>query len=159
MKKTLIAILAGFALLLSGCAAPGAAPTPAQILSQLNTQVCPGLVAAGPILTTLPGVSDTDKALLAKASADVSKVCAAGATLNPADLQTLAASSLPVVLGIVQALPAFPQQAAIVTGIGAAQILLPILIAQVKAIVPTSPAPDAGTPAAATIPPAATTPA
>jgi len=135
MKKAILAILAGFALLLTGCASTstGTAPTPAQIIAQVNAQVCPGVTAALTVAQTLPELSAADQGKLADASKTIGAVCAANTGLNAADLQSLAESALPVILAAIKVAPVFPEQAAIVNGIGAAQILLPILIAQAQA--------------------------
>jgi len=128
-------VIALFAILLAGCAGAPIQPlTPAQIVAQINTQVCPSVKLILADLQT-PGLV-TDPALLAKLPTvqnDVTAVCADGATLNAASLQTLATSALPIVLDVVKAVPG-PQQDAAIAGITAAQILLPILIAQVQAL-------------------------
>ncbi|PUA17248.1 hypothetical protein [Glaciimonas sp. PCH181] len=134
MKRFVIATLAVVVLLISGCALPVQPLTPAQIVAQVNMQVCQ-VIPAILVGVQTPGLA-IDPSLQAKipiAQKDITDVCSAGATINPANLQTLATSALPIILEIVKAVPG-PQQDTAVATITAAQILLPILIAQIQAM-------------------------
>lgn len=138
--KLIIAALLAIATL-AGCAIPVRQASPAQILTQINMVICPGSQA---VLTTLqiPGliINPSLAAQLPMLQRDAAAVCADGASLNSANLDTLLTSSLPIILSIVQAVPG-PQQAPAIAAIAAAQLLLPILIAQVKALEATAPLP------------------
>ncbi|PUA19565.1 hypothetical protein [Glaciimonas sp. PCH181] len=134
MKRFVIATLAVLVLLISGCALPVQPLTPAQIVAQVNTQVCQ-VIPAILVGVQTPGLA-IDPALQAKipiVQKGIADVCTAGVTIDPANLQTLATSALPVILEIVKAVPG-PQQDTAVATITAAQILLPILIAQIQAM-------------------------
>jgi hypothetical protein len=115
------------AVMVACATAPGAAKlTPAQIAAQ----VCPPTQAALTslqALTGLPAVAQTD---LTKAKPMVDAVCAAGATVNIANLQTLASTGIPAIVTIVQAspLPATDKNN-VILGIAATQIILDAVLA------------------------------
>ena len=139
MKKLIIAALAAFALTACGTA-PSPLPipllTPAQLIAQIDAQ-CVIVKSALVLAPTMPGVSAGVLASLPNITGSVNTVCAATATLNAASLQTLVDTALPAILTIVEAVPnPDPNVRAAITGIQLAQILLPGLIAQAKAIVP-----------------------
>jgi hypothetical protein len=154
MKKLFLAVLA-VSLALAGCATTQApiviAPiTPAQLLTQINTVVCPVYDATATAIETTPGVDPAVATSLQAQSAKVDKVCALSATLDATNLQTLADSSVPVILAIAESLPPSPQRDAAIAAITIAKTMLPVLIAQVKAIAAAQPIPSAGTPSAVT---------
>jgi hypothetical protein len=142
MKNFILAALAAFAL--TACANPALLPlpipltplTPAQLIAQIDAQ-CVIVKSALVLAPTMPGVSAGVLASLPNITGSVNTVCAATATLNAASLQTLVDTALPAILTIVEAVPnPDPNVRAAITGIQLAQILLPGLIAQAKAIVP-----------------------
>jgi hypothetical protein len=121
MKKLFaIAIL----LTLSACVT---APVPLAPLTpvQVAAQVCPPVQVALGSLQMLVGLPLGAQADLAAAVPLVAAVCSAGATANPASLQSLAQTALPLVLGVVKAsaLTAADQNN-IVLAVGAAQIVI-----------------------------------
>lgn len=140
--KIVIALFVAIAML-AGCAnQPLIAPmSPAEIANQINTVICPGSAAILIDLKT-PGLI-TNAALAAKlpdVQKDVDAVCADGAALNSASLQTLFVSAQPIILAIVQATPG-PYQEPAIAAIGAAQLLEPILVAQIKTLEAAKPVP------------------
>lgn len=142
MKKLLIASLAAASLLV-GCANQILTQpmSQAQILSQINTVICPGSkVILDDLQIPAMGIPAPLVAKIPQLNDDISTVCADGAIINSANLQTLVDSSLPILLQIVQLIPG-PQQTPAVIAIGAAQALLPLLISQVKAIEAAAPVP------------------
>jgi hypothetical protein len=155
MKKLFIVALAAV-LTLAGCGTVLQSQpqlqllTPAQLVAQVNTVICPVYGATAAAIETTPGIDPAVVEKLQGVSNSVDQVCAAGAALNAANLQTLADSSVPVILAIAQTLSPSPQRDAAIAAISAAKILLPILIAQVKAIIAAQPIPSAGTPSTAT---------
>ncbi|WP_322105838.1 hypothetical protein [Paraburkholderia sp. J41] len=109
MKRMLL-IAAGFVLSAAFLAGCKTAPT----AQQLFIQACPVVnadlefVAASPLLT--PDQQDTlNKQIIPKNKA----FCAAGAQLNLADLKAFHDSLLPAAITIVEAVPAIPNQQAI----------------------------------------------
>jgi hypothetical protein len=118
---------------LAGCASQTQL-TPTQIITQINTQVCPVMTAALTVASTLPQPTPATATALADVAKINTQVCAAGAQLNSASLQTLVTSALPVLLGVVEAAPVkTPEVTAAIDGITIAQAVLPLIIAQVKA--------------------------
>lgn len=141
MKQILAcAFLTAAAAVMSGCASTTgvvAVQTPAQVAAQ----VCPPTETAIASLKLLQGMPAQAIANLATAEQIVTTVCTAGATVNVADLQTLATTALPIVLDVVQASPLDPaQQNQIILGVSAAQIVISaVLAAQPVAAAPVAP--------------------
>jgi hypothetical protein len=74
-------------------------------------------------------------------------VCAAGGQINVTDLQTLAATGFPALLGLVEALPMLPNQPDIVFGLILAQPILTQIVNQLtNPAAPAAPASGASAP-------------
>lgn len=139
MNKVLLSMLALVAL--AGCVNAPTPKTPAQVLDQVSTQVCPVVQAALIIIPGLDGVSTDAKKQAMDAADKVNAVCTniakANTKVGSADLEDLVKNALPVVFNILMAVPdPNPTVVAAKDGILIAQALLPILIAQVKAAEP-----------------------
>jgi hypothetical protein len=153
MKAIAIAALAAICLL-AGCTLfqSGKIPTP----QQLVTDFCPvvnadlKLLGASTLLTpaqqqVLNGVPNdpTKPGIIAMNAA----VCAAGGQINVTDLQTLAATGFPALLGLVEALPMLPNQPDIVFGLILAQPILTQIVNQLtNPAAPAAPASGASAP-------------
>ena len=106
-------------------------PSPAAVAAQ----ICPSVQAVLPILS-VPGVLAPEaEADLAIATPIINTVCAAGAAVQVADLHTLSANALPVLLKVAQTLPAKDQQAATLA-IAVAQAALAPVLAQAAGVAP-----------------------
>jgi hypothetical protein len=99
----------------------------AQVQAQcsiIQTGLSVALLSPGANLTSLTDVSKT-----------VNSVCAADATLDAASLQTLIDTALPAILAIAKNVPnPDPQVQAVIDGVTLAQALLPVMVAQIKAL-------------------------
>lgn len=127
MKRTLLiaaSIGAVFALA-AGCKS---LPTAQE---QFNT-FCPIVNADLQTVATSPLLNADQQATAQKAHDLNVKICSAGASLNVADAKDLANTLLPAVVTIVSAVPAFPQQTAVVLAL---QTFGPIALQMVEQIV------------------------
>jgi len=101
MKKIMLLCAAGVAML-AGCASNGTAPklTPAQIAAIIcpNVQTELATLSAAGVFTG--GAAAT---LQNQVQPDVAAVCAAGAAVTVANLQTLSSATVPVVIAAVNA--------------------------------------------------------
>ncbi|MGG1948959.1 hypothetical protein AB1286_29835 [Trinickia sp. NRRL B-1857] len=149
-----VALAACFALF-AGCATNG----PVKLIppKQLVTDFCPIVNADLKVLAASPLLNATQQQLLNGIPGDVAHpgiiainkaVCAAGATIDATDLQTLNNTAFPALIGLVSALPMLPNQPAILLGLTLAQPILNQVAAQ---ILPTEPA-AASAPVAASSP-------
>lgn len=136
MYKIAFALFAAIALL-AGCGTNPVLIQPVplpQLIAQFNNQFCPAskLILADlqlPGLVLPPGAAGK----LPKVAKDLGVVCAAGVTLNATNVQTIIDSSLPDLLSIVELIPG-PNQGTAIAAITAAQILMPLIKAQVQAL-------------------------
>lgn len=156
----MLRIAAGLALAacfitFAGCATNGPVKLipPAQIVHDFCPVVSADLklLAASPLLNasqqqalngvpgdpTHPGIIAVNKA-----------VCAAGATIDATDLQTLNNTAFPALISLVSALPMLPNQPAILLGLTLAQPILNQVAAQILPAAPVA----ASAPAAASTP-------
>ena len=103
MKRTLMLLAAGLAVLaISACTTSGQ-PARIQTPAQIAAQVCPAAQAAISSLQLVAGLPTDAQEKLASAEPIVAAVCAAGTTVQAIDLKTLAANGLPVILKVVNA--------------------------------------------------------
>lgn len=132
MKRMLL-LAAGIALAASlfGCAnSPVKLIPPAQLVHDF----CPIVNADLAVLDASPLLTAPQKALLdgPKGIIAVNKaVCAAGATIDATDIQTLNNTAFPALIGLVSALPMLPNQPVILLGLTLAQPILNQVAAQI----------------------------
>lgn len=146
MKSKMLLLAAGLVALIAfaGCSS---LPT---VQEQFNT-LCPTVTADLQIVATTPLLT-ADQQKVAQVAHDMNvKVCAAGATVNVADLKDLANTALPAVATIIAAIPPTPQfpSTMIALGINTFGPILLQLAEQIAAPLTTAPA---AAPAAASAP-------
>jgi hypothetical protein len=135
MKHVKIMSALTVALLISACATPGDAGTgastsaAAQIPAEVVAKVCPPLQTALSGLNALVGLPASARADLDAVTPIIAGVCAAGATINLANLQTLQQTALPTIANTIKASGmAAEQQNSLILDITAAQIVLSTLM-------------------------------
>ena len=152
MKKMLLA--AGIVASLAGCSSVSFKPVSIPVIppAQLAQSICP-IVKAD--LELLQGPSG--KALLTPAQQETitnsvvpvnNAVCSAGATVDLTNLQQLNATAFPALIAIVAAVPAIPDQPAVLLALQLAQPIVQQVVTEAIAA--------ASAPAAASAVPAAT---
>jgi hypothetical protein len=152
MRAIAIAAMAAICLL-AGCTLfqNQKIPTP----QQLVTDVCPVVNADLKMLAASSLLNTAQQQVLNGVPGDATKpgiiamnaaVCAAGAQINVADLQTFNETAFPALIGLVSALPMLPDQPEIMLGLILAQPILTQIINSLP--VPTAPV----TPASAPVP-------
>ena len=126
MKQIKIGAAWFAAALLAACATPTSpGVTTIQTPSEIAAQVCPPLQTALTGLNALVGLPANAKADLVIVTPLVAGVCAAGATVNAANLKTLQQSALPALMNAVQASGMeAEQQNALILDLTAAQFAL-----------------------------------
>jgi len=126
MKSIFIAALAAVCVAFAGCtSAPVSIPTP----QQLVTDFCPIVNADLAVLSVSPLLTASQQSLLTNTIIPDNKaVCAAGAVINVASLQTLQATAFPALITLVGSLPDLPNQPAILLGLTLAQPILTQII-------------------------------
>lgn len=136
-------VTAVFAMALAACSSTqisqvnadlAKAPSPAAIAAQ----VCPSIQAVLPILAVPGALAPEAEADLAIATPIINTVCAAGAAVQVADLHTLSANALPILLKVAQTLPAKDQQTATLA-IAITQAALAPVLAQAAGVAPVAP--------------------
>ncbi|MPW16889.1 hypothetical protein GCT13_08075 [Paraburkholderia sp. CNPSo 3157] len=132
MKKLML-LAAGLMLsaLFSGCAGVQVKPVSLPIIppAQLAEQFCPIVKADLDILSTSPLLSQAQKDKLLSVSPINDAVCSASATIQLTDLQSFNNTLFPAVTAIVAAVPAIPNQPAILLALQLAQPLLNQVVA------------------------------
>lgn len=123
----LAACAAALSFALAACSTTGqTVQTPAQVAAR----VCPPVEVAITSLKQVNGMSDSALHALDDAQPVVNAVCAAGATVDALNLQTLATAGLPAIIAVVKASPLSAQdQDRVILGVTTAQILLATAIA------------------------------
>ncbi len=125
MKKSLVSTCLMIGLALSIAAGVGACKSVPTIQQQF-LDLCPTVTADLKVIGGSPLLNTQQAAILNGIPGDPThpgiiavntSVCAAGAQLNVTDLQTLHDTLLPAVVTIVQAVPAFPDQTAVLLGL------------------------------------------
>lgn len=116
------------------------------VQEQFNT-FCPIVTADLQTAATSPLLNAAQQKVAQDAHDLNAKICSAGASLNVQDAKDLANTALPAVVTIISAIPAFPQQTAVVPAL---QTFGPLALQMVEQIVST--AQGASTPVAASAP-------
>jgi hypothetical protein len=167
MKKLCLAAGVVLLAILAGCAGSPIQLTPISIPiippTQLVQQICPVVNADLTALSTSTLLTSTQKDLLTNTIIPGNdKVCSAVGTINISDLQAFNATVFPALVTIVAAVPAIPNQPAILLGLTLAQpILTQVVNVAVAAVTQTTAAsaiPAASAPSAASAPAAASAP-
>lgn len=142
MKKLLIAATAAICVLVSGCA-----NVPKQTPAQIAATVCPGVQSELALLSASGVFTGGAAATLAnQIQPDVAAVCASGATVTSANLQTLVNATLPVVVAAVNVSSLTDQQkleatlavGALATAVNTALQLQPAPVSTVPQTTPAS---------------------
>ncbi|TDV04701.1 hypothetical protein [Paraburkholderia caballeronis] len=154
MKKLMLlaAGLVLFALSVAGCT-PQQQQTLASLAAKAQTNVVKACAVVQPVLLNLSAAIPADPNLKTL-TADNGKLCAAVATLDPTNVQSLVNTVIPQAIGLVALLPIDPAtQNSIRLALGAASLALSDWLAVYGT--PTAAAAPASTPAAASAPVAA----
>jgi hypothetical protein len=127
MKRTLTLLAAGFvALVLSACAVQ-LKPVSIPVIppAQLAQQVCPIVQADLDILSSASGLAlltAAQQSVVADSiKPKVSAACAAAATVDLTALQSFNADAFPALIALVSAVPAIPNQSAVLLALQLAQ--------------------------------------
>lgn len=137
---------------LSGCAGAPVKPISIPVIppAQLAAQVCPIIKADLLLLESPAGAALLSPAQQAKITNTIvpanDAVCAAGATVDLTDLQKFNDTIFPALIQIVSAVPAIPNQPAVLLGLTLAQPILGVIVQQAIAAsqaTPAAPAPAA----------------
>ena len=149
----MLRVAAGFALAACFAMFAGCANAPVKLIppAQLVQDFCPVVNADLAVLDASPLLTAPQKALLDGPNGIIAvnkAVCAAGATIDATDLQTLNNTAFPALISLVSALPMLPNQPAILLGLTLAQPILNQVAAQLLPAAPTA----TSTPAAASTP-------
>jgi hypothetical protein len=130
MFKKLAVVLAGaVAFAFAGCASVKPVSLPVIPPAQLAAQFCPIVKADLAILSTSPLLSQDQKDKLNSVTPINDAVCSAAATIQLQDLQAFNATLFPAVTAIVAAVPAIPNQPAILLALQLAQPILNQVVA------------------------------
>jgi hypothetical protein len=126
MKKFAVVLAGAVAFALAGCAGVAVKPVSLPIIppAQLAAQFCPIVKADLAILSTSPLLSQDQKDKLNSVVPINDAVCSAAATIQLQDLQAFNATLFPAVTAIVAAVPAIPNQPAILLALQLAQPIL-----------------------------------
>lgn len=148
---TVLAAVIAFTLMgLFGCANSPLKPLPIPIIppAQLAAQICPIIKADLLLLEGPAGATFLSPAQQAKVTNTIvpanNAVCAAGATVDLTDLQAFNNTIFPALIEIVSAVPAIPNQPAVLLGLTLAQPILNVIVQQ--AITASQAAPASPTP-------------
>lgn len=134
-----LALAACFAVL-TGCAGVQLKPVSIPVIppAQLARDVCPIVKADLDILTSAAGLALLTPAqqLIIATSIEpkFSAACAAGATVDLTNLQAFNATAFPALIGIVQAVPAIPNQPAVLLALELAKPILDQVVAGALAV-------------------------
>lgn len=131
MRKFAVVLAGVVALAISGCAGVAVKPVSIPVIppAQLASQFCPIVKADLAILSTSLLLSQAQKDKLLSVSPINDAVCSAAATVDLQDLQAFNATLFPAVTAIVAAVPAIPNQPAILLALQLAQPLLNQVVA------------------------------
>jgi hypothetical protein len=126
MKKFAVVLAGAVAFALAGCAGVSVKPVSLPIIppAQLAAQFCPIVKADLAILSTSPLLSQDQKDKLNSVAPINDAVCSAAATIQLQDLQAFNNTLFPAVTAIVAAVPAIPNQPAILLALQLAQPIL-----------------------------------
>lgn len=151
MKKFAVVLAGAVAFALAGCAGVAVKPVSLPIIppAQLAAQFCPIVKADLAILSTSPLLSQDQKDKLNSVVPINDAVCSAAATIQLQDLQAFNATLFPAVTAIVAAVPAIPNQPAILLALQLAQPILNQVVADAIAASQASAASAASAPVAA----------
>lgn len=130
-----ITLSLSIAIGLSACISTGGfvAQTPQQRFAQF----CMSADAINKIVLGLPGASAEDIKNVTTAQGILYSVCSSGVTLTPLNLNTLVTEGLPLLVTVVNALPATtPNLALLKIDVDAAAVIVPELIATLQAPIP-----------------------
>jgi hypothetical protein len=135
IRKSLLASLLAVGLL-AGCANAPIKPLPIPVIppAELVAQVCP-IIKADLLLLESPAgtalLSPSQQAKVANAIVPANNaVCAAGATVDLTDLQAFNNTIFPALIQIVSAVPAIPNQPAVLLGLTLAQPIIGVIVQQ-----------------------------
>lgn len=156
-KKLCLAAGLVTSVLFAGCANVAVKPISIPVIppAQLATQFCPLVKADLAILAGSPIVLQAQKDALTKVTPINDAVCSAAATVDLTDLQSFNNTLFPAVTAVVAAVPAIPNQPAILLALQLAQPLLnqivtdAIAATKATATAPATPASGASAPVAA----------
>jgi hypothetical protein len=139
MKRTLTLLAAGFvALALSACAVQ-LKPVSIPVIppAQLAQQVCPIVKADIDILTSAAGLALLTPAQQSTLSDSIqpkfSAACAAAESVDLAALQSFNADAFPALIAIVAAVPAIPNQPAVLLALQLAQPIVSQIVSDAAA--------------------------
>ena len=132
-KKMLLAAGLAASSLFAGCATTGSTSTLVITPQQLITDFCPTVNADLKVLSGSTLLSASQQATVAQVLTINTAVCAAGASVNLADLQSLNATLFPALITLVSSIPGIPNQPAILLGLTLAQPVLAQAVAAVTA--------------------------
>lgn len=120
-----IAFAVGF-MLLGGCSAAQVQKlaTPQALL----TDFCPVVNGDLKVLAASPLLTQAQQTLVGQIAADNAAVCAAGASVNVADLMTLNQTALPALMALVASIPGLPDAPEISLGLTLAAPILTQII-------------------------------
>jgi hypothetical protein len=126
MRKFAVVLAGAVAFALAGCAGVAVKPVSLPIIppAQLAAQFCPIVKADLAILSTSPLLSQDQKDKLNSVVPINDAVCSAAATVQLQDLQAFNNTLFPAVTAIVAAVPAIPNQPAILLALQLAQPIL-----------------------------------
>jgi hypothetical protein len=153
MKSIFIAALAAVCVVFAGCANAPALPS----LQQQFVQMCPIVTADLKVLAASPLLNSAQQQALNGVPGDSTKpgviptnqlICSSGAALNLTNLKAFHDSLLPIAIGIVQAVPAIPDQPMVLLAL---QLFGPVLQGLIDQAITTA-APAAPLAASAAIP-------
>lgn len=134
LKSLLTPLILG--VILAGCAGAPVKPLPIPVIppAQLAAQVCPIIKADLLLLEGPAGTSLLSPAQQAKVANTIvpanDAVCVAGATVDLTDLQKFNDTVFPALIQIVSAVPAIPNQPAVLLGLTLAQPILGVIVQQ-----------------------------
>jgi hypothetical protein len=141
MKRFLMLLIAaGVAVfLLSGCGSVQLKPVSIPVVppAQLAQQVCPIVKADLDVLTSAAGLALLTPAQQNTISASIqpkfSAACLTAAAVDLADLQSFNADAFPALIAIVSAVPAIPNQPAVLLGLQLAQPIVQAVVSSAAA--------------------------
>jgi hypothetical protein len=150
MRKFAVVLAGVVALALAGCAGAPLQLKPVSLPiippAQLASQFCPIVKADLAVLSTSPLLSQAQKDQLNSVAPINDAVCSAAATVDLTDLQAFNSTLFPAVTAIVAAVPAIPNQPAILLALQLAQPIVNQVVSDAIA------ASKASVPAAASAP-------
>jgi len=135
MKHFLYAFIASLIVMLPACTTTGAQPNLAQV-RQVVTSFCPTVNTDLSVLSTSPTVAPALQAQFKQMLTINQGICAAGAGITSADLQTLNTQVVQAAITVLLANPAIPNQPAILLALQLGQPLVTQAITQLQATTP-----------------------